>query len=59
MALLWTAGRLFIGGEGRDIGVRETLDIAKFFIDSRKPKIPLPVNDETPADDLVAAVSAV
>ena len=54
-----TAGRLFIGGEGRDIGVRETLDIAKFFIDSRKPKIPLPVKDETPADDTVAAAPAV
>jgi hypothetical protein len=35
------AGRQFIGRYSRDIDVRETLDIATFFIDSRKPKIPV------------------
>ena len=53
------AGRGFIDRYGADIGRRETLDIATFFIDSRKPKIPLPVNDGIVADDPVAAVPAV
>ncbi len=39
------AGKQFIRDHGGDIGLRETLDIATFFIDSRKPKIPLPSND--------------
>jgi len=39
------AGKQFIGRHGRDIGSRETLDIANFFIDSRKPKIPVAAND--------------
>ena len=48
------AGRRFIGRHGRDIGVRETLEIATFFIDSRKPKIPVSVNDAIVPDAAVA-----
>ena len=48
------AGRQFIRRYGGDIGLRETLEIATFFIDSRKPKIPVPVNDTIVPDDAVA-----
>ena len=32
------AGGQFISRHGRDTGLRETLEIATFFIDSRKPR---------------------
>ena len=53
------AGRQFVGRYSGDIGVRETLDIATFFIDSRKPKIPVPANDAIVAGDTLPAVPAV
>ena len=37
--------RHFLARHGRDIGVRETLDIAKVFSDERKPKLHLPANE--------------
>jgi NTE family protein len=37
--------RRFLARHGRDIGVRETLDIAKVFTDERKPKLHLPANE--------------
>jgi len=46
-------GRLFVRRHGADIGVRETLDIGAYFIDSRKPKLPLAANDAfVPAADV-------
>ena len=48
------AGRQFIDRHGRDIGLRETLEIATFFIDSRKPKIPVSANDAIVPDAAVA-----
>jgi len=37
--------RRFLARHGRDIGVRETLNIAKVFSDERKPKLHLPANE--------------
>jgi len=37
--------RRFLARHGSDIGVRETLDIAKVFSGERKPKLRLPAND--------------
>jgi NTE family protein len=37
--------RRFLARHGRDIGVRETLDIAKVFSAERKPKLHLPANE--------------
>jgi hypothetical protein len=48
------AGRQLIGRHGRDIGLRETLEIATFFIDSRKPKIPVAANHAIVPDAAVA-----
>ena len=53
------AGRQFIGRHGRDIGLRETLEIATFFIDSRKPKIRVSANDAIVPDDAVSILQAV
>jgi NTE family protein len=39
------AGRQFIARHGADIGVRETLDIAKVFTDERLPKPQAPVKE--------------
>jgi NTE family protein len=39
------AARRFLARHGRDIGVRETLDIAKVFSGERKPKLRLPANE--------------
>jgi NTE family protein len=36
------AGREFMARHGADIGVRETLDVAQAFLDTNKPRIPLP-----------------
>jgi NTE family protein len=38
--------RLFIDRSGADIGVRETLDLAKAFADSHKPKVRVAANEE-------------
>jgi hypothetical protein len=53
------AGRQFIGRHGRDIGRRDTLEIATFFIDSRKPKIPTSANDAIVSDDAISIPQAV
>ncbi len=53
------AGRHFIGRHGRAIGVRETLEIATFFIDSRKPKIPVAANPTIVPDTAVSILQAV
>src|SRR5206468_8623537 len=39
------SARRFLARRGRDIGVRETLDIAKVFSDERKPRLPEPANE--------------
>lgn len=49
--------RRFLARHGRDIGVRETLDIAKVFSDERKPKLHLPAN-EAPSDRQRGALRA-
>jgi len=41
-----SAGRQFIARHGADIGVRETLDIARTYVDARKPKMRVAANDE-------------
>jgi len=43
------AARRFLMRHGRDIGVRETLDIARVFNDARKPKMRVPANEEIDA----------
>ena len=53
------AGRQFIGRHGRDIGLRETLEIGAVFVDSRKPKIPVPANDAIVPDDTVPVLQTV
>lgn len=37
------AGRQFLSRHGRDLGVRETLDVAKVFSDGHKPRMRAPV----------------
>ena len=44
------AGKQFIARHGADIGVRETLDIARVYVDARKPKVRVAANDESAAD---------
>ena len=39
------AGRRFIARHGDDIGVRETLDVGGVYVDSRKPKLPMPASN--------------
>ena len=41
------AARRFVVRHGADIGVRETLDIAKVFSDGHKPKMRAPANEPT------------
>ncbi len=41
-----SAGRQFIARHGADIGVRETLDIARTYVDARKPRMRIAANDE-------------
>jgi NTE family protein len=41
-----SAGREFIARHGADVGMRETLDIARVYIDARKPKVRVAANDE-------------
>jgi len=40
------ASRQFLERNGSDIGVRETLDIARVYSDGHKPKLRVPANDE-------------
>src|SRR5205807_5286839 len=44
------AGRRFLSAHGADIGVRETLDLAKAYSDGHKPKMRVPVK-EGPQDE--------
>ncbi|TMG88753.1 MAG: hypothetical protein E6H73_17890, partial [Betaproteobacteria bacterium] len=39
------AGRRFLSAHGADIGVRETLDLAKAYSDGHKPKMRVPVKE--------------
>ena len=48
------SAKQFIRRHRSDIGLRETLDIAEFFIDSRKPKIPGAVNRAIDAEDVIS-----
>jgi NTE family protein len=41
-----TSARQFIERRGADIGVRETLDIAKVFADTHKPKVRVAANED-------------
>ena len=41
------AARQFLDRSGADVGVRETLDIARAFTDGRKPKVRVSAGDET------------
>lgn len=41
------AGRRFVVRHGGDVGVRETLDIARVFADGHKPKMRAPANEPT------------
>jgi NTE family protein len=50
-----SAGRQFIARHGTDIGVRETLDIARTYVDARKPKMRIAASDAV--DDDVAGAS--
>ena len=43
------AGRQFIARHGGDIGVRETLDIARVYVDARKPRMRVAANDDVAA----------
>jgi NTE family protein len=45
-----SAGRQFIGRHGADIGVRETLDIARTYVDARKPRMRIAANDDATED---------
>ena len=40
------AGRRFLSAHGADVGVRETLDVAKAYSDGHKPKMRVPVKEE-------------
>jgi hypothetical protein len=40
------AGKRFLSAHGADIGVRETLDVAKAYSDGHKPKMRVPVKEE-------------
>src|SRR5262249_17356991 len=40
------AGRRFLSRHGRDVGMRETLDISRVFADANKPKMRVPANEE-------------
>ena len=51
--------RRFLARHGRDLGVRETLDIAKVFADDHKPKVHVSANEETQARPELAASGAV
>ena len=39
------AGRQFMARHGDDIGVRETLDVGGVYVDSREPKLRMPVSN--------------
>lgn len=39
--------RRFLVRHGRDLGVRETLDVARVFSDERKPKVRVPANEDS------------
>jgi hypothetical protein len=41
------AARQFITRHGADIGVRETLDVARVFADGHKPKMRAPANEDS------------
>jgi NTE family protein len=41
------AGRQFMARHGADIGVRETLEIARVYVDARKPKVRVAANDKS------------
>jgi NTE family protein len=45
------AGRRFLSAHGADIGVRETLDVARAYSDGHKPKMRVPVKEEPPEVD--------
>jgi NTE family protein len=42
------ASRRFLSAHGADIGVRETLDVARAYSDGRKPKMRVPVKEGPP-----------
>ena len=53
------ATRRFVARHGHDIGVRETLDIAKVFAGEHKPKMRVPANEDSfDAEAPVAAAAA-
>ena len=41
-----SAGKQFIARHGADIGVRETLDIARTYVDAHKPRVRVAANDD-------------
>ena len=47
------AGKQFIARHGADIGVRETLDIARTYVDARKPRVRVAANDDQPENSPV------
>jgi len=47
------AGRRFLSAHGADVGVRETLDVAKAYSDGHKPKMRVPMKEELQAVDNV------
>ena len=51
--------KAFLARHGRHIGVRDTLDIARVFTDTHKPKVRTPANDDAcAAAEPMAAVAA-
>jgi len=52
------ASRQFLERHGADIGVRETLDIARVYSDGHKPKVRVPAIDEAMAIDAPVQASS-
>lgn len=52
------AARSFLARHGPDIGVRETLDIARSFTDGHKPKLRVAANDDFAGDALAVSAEA-
>jgi NTE family protein len=50
-----SAARQFLDSSGADVGVRETLDIARAFTDGHKPKVRAAANDDACAVDATTA----
>ena len=48
------AGRQFIARHGGDIGVSETLDVGGVYVDSRKPKLRMPVSNPRLNENITA-----